>query len=122
MSDASNSGGNGSPRWEPPDDTKYYWEADQDHNRPLLKTVNIVAPLGGTVLTRFHHYGQNANPDHENPATIELLIAVKSEHPPSDHTTDWRLLDPETSEEIETTLDNRAPFDTVYAVLKKIGD
>ena len=115
---ASSSGGYTSSRWEPPDELNFYWNADRDHGRPVLKTVAIVAPLTGRVLTLFHHYAGNSTPDEENPAALELLIAVKSEHPPPpDYTHDWKLIDPETSEDIETTLDNRAPFDTVHAIL-----
>ena len=101
---------------EPPDAN--YWDANGGEGRALLKTVAIVAPLSGRVLTLFHHYAENNIPDEENPAALELMLAVEEEHPPPDHEHEWILIDPKTGEEIPTTLDNRTPFDTVHAILR----
>ena len=85
---ASSSGGYPpQSEWDPPGGPLGgdYWDADGGGGRALLKTVAIVAPLTGRVLTLFHHYAGNSIPFALNPAALELVIAVRHEHPPPDY-------------------------------------
>ena len=116
---ASTSSGSTSRHCPQPVSQRWYWQSPQDHTRPLLKTINIVAPLSGEILTVFNHYGENSPGAPEHPANIEFLLAVEQEHPPPDEEHKWIIIDPETMEELEPTMDIRAPHDKIYAVLQK---
>ena len=102
--------------WRP---QRWYWQSPQDHTRPLLKTVDIVAPLTGAILTVFHHYAAPYHGAPEHPYNIELLDAVVTEHPPLDEDFEWIIMDPETIQKLEPDYEPNTSK-KVYAMMVRI--
>ena len=98
---------------------RWYWESPQEHTRPLLKTVDIVAPLTGAILTVFHHYEAPYHGAPEHPYNIELHDAVVTEHPPLDDDFDWIIMDPETMQKLEPDYE-QITSNKVYAMMVRI--
>ena len=75
--------------------------------------------MSGNTLAVFEHYGMNFPGWRDHPYNAELLCFLARKQPPPDEEHGWILVDPETMEEMETSIDMFCHQDTVYAVLKK---